>query len=336
MTFTGTCLLTTRMQLCVCTSGTVQDGVQTFQASASSRDLPATTAAVSRSATPTMVDDGIPAWRHRPPGRRQGVTDVNLRKHSESRLNKEDYLETVRYGSCKRTVGDWRRQRTGPGIDVRAYDSRRRRKSSTSTETATARPFVVCFVAGMTSSFGWTCVKTESHQLYGVLIARLSSCIFEWDEHDYDKLWRAKAAQLQLSTTEARRCLTRDELALHWRRRTWPTPDTVRLINALIHSLSDDAGRDTGVELFDMDVITQIWAEEQKHVQCLQDPDPDIVKLYTETGSLTKVGVRLKIYRCCRGTVSLESFHRHLATFIPGKQLHVLRSVYSLPLLTLK
>jgi len=61
MTFTGTCLLTTRMQLCVCTSGTVQDGVQTFQASASSRDLPATTAAVSRSATPTMVDDGIPA-----------------------------------------------------------------------------------------------------------------------------------------------------------------------------------------------------------------------------------------------------------------------------------
>ena len=85
-----------------------------------------------------------------------------------------------------------------------------------------------------------------------------------------------------------------------------------------------------------MDVITQIWAEEQKHVQCLQDPDPDIVKLYTETGSLTKVGVRLKIYRCCRGTVSLESFHRHLATFIPGKQLHVLRSVYSLPLLTLK
>jgi len=163
-------------------------------------------------------------------------------------------------------------------------------------------------------------VKTESHQLYGVLMARLSSCIFEWDQHDYDELCRAKAAQLQVATTEARRYLTRDELALHCRRRTRPTQEIVLLISALIDSLSGDAGRDTlGVELFDTDVMTKIWATEQKHVQCLQDPDPDTVQLYTETGSLTKGGVRLKTYRCGRGTVSLESFHRHLVTFIPGK-----------------
>jgi len=162
--------------------------------------------------------------------------------------------------------------------------------------------------------------RTESHQLYGVFMARLSVCIFEWDPNDHAQLCRAKAAQLQLSTTEARRCLTRDELALHCRRRTRSTSEIIRLISHLIDSLTGDAGRDTlGLELFDTDVMNKIWADEKKHVRCLQDPDPATVSLYTETGSLVKGGVRLKTYRCGRGTVSLESFHRHLVTFIPGK-----------------
>jgi len=164
-------------------------------------------------------------------------------------------------------------------------------------------------------------VRTESHQLYGVFMARLSSCIFEWDPDDYSELCRAKAARLKVSTTEARQFLDHRELALHCRRRTRPTAVITSLISQLIDSMSGDSGRDRlGLELFDVDVMTRVWANEKKHVQCLQDPDPAAVHLYTETGSLVKGGIHLKTYRCGRGTVSLESFHRHLVTFIPGQQ----------------
>ncbi|KAA8578286.1 hypothetical protein FQN60_016780, partial [Etheostoma spectabile] len=41
-------------------------------------------------------------------------------------------------------------------------------------------------------------------------------------------------------------------------------------------------------------------------------------QLYTQTGRLTKGGVSLPVYRCARGSTSLESFHLHLNRFIPG------------------
>ena len=34
--------------------------------------------------------------------------------------------------------------------------------------------------------------STESHPLYGVFMAKLSSCIFEWDSEDYERLLEAK------------------------------------------------------------------------------------------------------------------------------------------------
>jgi hypothetical protein len=164
-------------------------------------------------------------------------------------------------------------------------------------------------------------VKTESHQLYGVFMSKLSSCIFEWDAVDFDELCAAKAAECGLTPSEAAHRLSRRELALHCRRRTRGVDETIRLISRLIVSLSGDAGRDTlGMELFDADVMKQIWKEEQKHIPCIQDPDPNVVQLYTVTGSLVKGGKRLNTYRCGRGSVSLESFHYHLARFIPGNQ----------------
>lgn len=42
------------------------------------------------------------------------------------------------------------------------------------------------------------------------------------------------------------------------------------------------------------------------------------VQLYTVTGHLKKGGVTLPILRCARGSTSLESFHLHIARFIPG------------------
>ncbi|KAL6475706.1 hypothetical protein MHYP_G00167460 [Metynnis hypsauchen] len=46
--------------------------------------------------------------------------------------------------------------------------------------------------------------------------------------------------------------------------------------------------------------------------------DPPGLQLYAKTGQLTKGGVVLPVYRCARGSTSLESFHRHLKNFIPG------------------
>ena len=70
-----------------------------------------------------------------------------------------------------------------------------------------------------------------------------------------------------------------------------------------------------GVPLFN-DEIVSIWEEQKKHIRCIQDI-PDI-PLYAVTNEVTKGGKKLPVYRCARGTTSLESYHRHLVTFVPG------------------
>ena len=42
--------------------------------------------------------------------------------------------------------------------------------------------------------------------------------------------------------------------------------------------------------------VDDIWEEQRKHVQCLQDP-PN-VSLYTVTGTMKKGGVMLPVLRC--------------------------------------
>ena len=57
--------------------------------------------------------------------------------------------------------------------------------------------------------------------------------------------------------------------------------------------------------------MVTIWNEEKKHIKCIQDPPG--VALYTVIGHIKKGGVQLPVFRCSRGTTSLESFHLHLA-----------------------
>ncbi|XP_047220707.1 uncharacterized protein LOC124867991 [Girardinichthys multiradiatus] len=59
-----------------------------------------------------------------------------------------------------------------------------------------------------------------------------------------------------------------------------------------------------------------IWDTQRRHLSCIQDPPG--VQLFTQTGTLTKGGISLPVYRCARGSTSLESFHLHLDRFIPG------------------
>lgn len=161
---------------------------------------------------------------------------------------------------------------------------------------------------------------SESHPLYGTFMSQLSSCVFEWDAEDYQLLLRAKEAELiaagmqHPSGTGVRKAITKEELARHCRRRTRGVDRTIDLLEALLLSLS--SATDTLGNPLLRENIEDIWMEQKKHVGCIQDP-PDVC-LYTITGHLMKGGVKLPVFRCARGTTSLESFHSHLVKFIPG------------------
>ncbi|KAH3848164.1 hypothetical protein DPMN_090521 [Dreissena polymorpha] len=90
------------------------------------------------------------------------------------------------------------------------------------------------------------------------------------------------------------------------------------MIQRLIQSFAGVRGRDTlGVPLIEQRRMQAIWESQKKHVKCLQDPAG--VALYTQTGTMKKGGVDLPVFRCARGSTSLECFHLHLNRFISGK-----------------
>ena len=90
--------------------------------------------------------------------------------------------------------------------------------------------------------------------------------------------------------------------------------DTTEVIEELLLSFS--IATDTlGVPLL-KEEIQAIWEEQAKHVTCNQYPPG--VELYTVTGHICKGSVTLPVLRCARSSTSLESFHNHIARFVPG------------------
>ena len=71
-----------------------------------------------------------------------------------------------------------------------------------------------------------------------------------------------------------------------------------------------------GVPLLKKEMV-EIWDEQKRHVRCICDPVG--IELYTKVSTLKKGTVMLPVYRCARGTTSLESFHQHIKNFIPGR-----------------
>ena len=166
--------------------------------------------------------------------------------------------------------------------------------------------------------------STESHQLHLMFMGRLSQCIFQWDNEDLERLKQAKRKELEgqrikdPGEPDVISRITSRELALHCRRTTRTANEIFSLITTLIEMLDGEQGRDTlGVPLFNHTRIWEEWDKAKVHVPCILDPPG--VKLYSEVGTLTKGGVELKVYRCARGSTSLESFHLHINRFIPGK-----------------
>ncbi|XP_062407375.1 uncharacterized protein LOC134098359 [Sardina pilchardus] len=156
-------------------------------------------------------------------------------------------------------------------------------------------------------------VTTNSHQLYGLFMARLSFAIFEWDAGDVARLREAKRS---VEGRDARIKLSAKELARHCRRRTRGATETERLLQEVLDTfwgLTDTVG----VPLIDRDRMEEIWSTQRHHLGCIQDPEG--VELYTQTGEITKGGVVLPVFRCARGSTSLESFHQHQRRFIPGR-----------------
>ena len=61
--------------------------------------------------------------------------------------------------------------------------------------------------------------------------------------------------------------------------------------------------------------MASIFEEQRHHIPCIQDPEG--VSLYTQISMVKKGNRRLPLYRCARGTTSVESFHCHLSTLYP-------------------
>ena len=162
--------------------------------------------------------------------------------------------------------------------------------------------------------------SNESHPLYASFMTKISSAIFEWDKMDVELLRNAKREELKQAGVQnpsleaVNKAVTKFELARHCRRKTRGTEATVSFIEELFVSLQE-ATDSLGVPLLREDSM-DIWREEKRHVPCLQDPCG--VLLYTKTKELSKGGIWLPVFRCARGTTSLESFHSHLKNFIPG------------------
>ena len=108
------------------------------------------------------------------------------------------------------------------------------------------------------------------------------------------------------------KAVMKDELSRHCRRRTRGAELTLQFIEELLLRLST-ATDSLGVPVISERMVT-IWEEEKKHIKCIQDPPG--ISLYTITGYIKKGGVELPVFRCARGTTSLESFHLHLARYV--------------------
>nr|XP_061797805.1 uncharacterized protein LOC133589111 isoform X1 [Nerophis lumbriciformis] len=155
-------------------------------------------------------------------------------------------------------------------------------------------------------------VSTEAHMLYGEFMNRLSFAMFEWDEGDVRRLSEAKRAE---HGGNAHVELSAKEMHRHCRRRTRGAEETTRLIQEVLDHMWD-AKNTMGIKLFNQNRMKEIWSTQRRHLGCIQDPPG--VALYTRTSTVTRGGVALPVFRCARGSTSLESFHLHLCRFIPG------------------
>lgn len=166
-------------------------------------------------------------------------------------------------------------------------------------------------------------VRTDHHSKYALFKSALSAAVFAYNSDDMAAVIRAiragspnKYAALsdgQIIATQVKR----NDLH-NVRRVTVGAQETFKRVQHTIDTLKGQAGLDeNGVPLFkDSISIDQVWAAQQKHLECFQDiPGKN---MYTVTKHVTRNGVSLPFYITMRGSNSLEGFHSFLPSMIPG------------------
>ncbi|XP_039658217.1 uncharacterized protein LOC120560109 isoform X2 [Perca fluviatilis] len=65
----------------------------------------------------------------------------------------------------------------------------------------------------------------------------------------------------------------------------------------------------------------EMWASQQRHLECIQDPQGMIMYRLARTADINNVDV--PFYKCLRGSNSLEGFHKTLPHMIPARPYQV-------------
>ncbi|KAK3741512.1 hypothetical protein RRG08_018130 [Elysia crispata] len=134
------------------------------------------------------------------------------------------------------------------------------------------------------------------------MVEKIKDEYYERDRRDIAKASQLRSRGRQVSPASVE--LTAKELARHCRRETRGAAETEALLDELLTAFMGDLGRETlGVPLFDEARLKHTWTQQRAHAGRQQ----------------VEGGVRLPVYRCARGSTSLESFYLHLNRFIPGE-----------------
>ncbi|CAL8340966.1 unnamed protein product [Boreogadus saida] len=146
-------------------------------------------------------------------------------------------------------------------------------------------------------------LTTEHHPLYGIFCAKLSSCIFAWDQEDVQRLKEAKRAEWKSSHSghtpteeQLMATISPGKLKRHCRRRTRGVEEMRGMISGLLESVWELTDT-TGLRL----CSRSTWSA-PKTLQVLH-----CTRRWGHSRRAAK-----------SWTSSLESFHRHQYAFIPG------------------
>ncbi|XP_029691386.1 uncharacterized protein [Takifugu rubripes] len=165
-------------------------------------------------------------------------------------------------------------------------------------------------------------VRPDHHSKYALFKSALSAAVFSYNKDDVALLLQAVRAGLpdmadSLSDSELiERHVTKRDLSRYVRRITVGAQETFVRVQNVIDTLKGPMGMDDNqVHLFNED-IDRIWQNQQKHLECIQDPPGR--NMYTIKKHVTRNGVSLPRYATDRGSNSLEGFHSFLPSVIPG------------------
>ncbi|KAL2098418.1 hypothetical protein ACEWY4_007625 [Coilia grayii] len=166
--------------------------------------------------------------------------------------------------------------------------------------------------------------RTDHHPKYQVFKSALSAAVFAYNKDDVARLLRAIRAGhptryeglTDSELIETR--VTKYELTHYVRRVTVGAQETYARVQRAIDILKGPAGMDENqIHLFKSDAdIDATWANQQKHLECIQDPPGR--NMYTVVKHVNRNGVQLPYYTTVGGSTSLEGFHAFLSRMIPG------------------